>query len=84
MFTSLPCCSEPNNPPVVHADTNTTPLEEHPATGNVCTVPDKVRKMHKLEDYLSAYLFDTITNRKLSYLINDSPDFRELYHINRI
>ena len=31
-------------PLVVHADTNTTPQEEHPTTGNVCTMPDRSRE----------------------------------------
>ena len=68
MFTSLLCCSKPDNPPVyanptktlpspeapdaldnttplvVQADTNTTPQEEHPTTGNVCTMPDRSRE----------------------------------------
>jgi len=31
-------------PLVVHADPSTAPQEEHAATGDVCTMPDKVRK----------------------------------------
>ena len=41
--------------PVLYADPNLIPREEHPATGDVYTMPDKSRKTHKPEDHLPTY-----------------------------
>ena len=54
---SPPPAEEAYSPPapILYADPNTIPREEHPGTGNVYTVPDKVRKTHKPEDHLPTY-----------------------------
>ena len=41
--------------PILYADPNTIPREEHPATGDVYTMPDKGKKKHKPEDHLPTY-----------------------------
>ena len=41
--------------PILYADPNLIPQEEHPATGDVYTMPDKSRKTHKPEDHLPTY-----------------------------
>ena len=42
-------------PSQVYADPNTIPRKEHPATGDVYTMPDKARETHKPEDHLPTY-----------------------------
>lgn len=41
--------------PTVYADPNTISREEHPATGDVYTVPDKKKKTHQPEGHQPTY-----------------------------
>ena len=41
--------------PILYADPNTIPREEHPTTGDVYTMPDKKKRTHKPEDHLPTY-----------------------------
>ena len=43
-------------PYVLHADQNTTLQEEHPRTGDIRTMPNKVRIIHKLIGGPSAHI----------------------------